>query len=397
MRILFLSRWYPFPPNNGSKLRIYNLLRYLSQYHRITLVSFFDPEEGSPEIPHPSFCQEIHLLPWREFHPMRWKALLGFLHPTPRWVIDTYSAEMAHLIQKLTAAGKFDTIIASQTIMAPYARNHRGIPRILEEAEVGVFIQKAQNSPGLLGKFRHSLTWHKYRLYLKKLFRDFDKITVVSQKEQSHVLPLARDAEQVEIIPNGVMVKDYENIIPNPTPNTLIFTGSFRYFANYEAIMWFINKVFPLIQTQIPNIRLIVTGDPAGKSLSDNPQILQTGAVSDVREWIASSWVAIAPMQTGGGTRLKILEAMALRTPVVATSKGAEGLEAISPIHLMIADSPEDFASAVIQICQNSALHKSIADAAFDLVKQKYDWDSILPQYQRMLERIASPAILERE
>lgn len=396
MHILFLSRWYPFPPNNGSKLRIYNLLRFLGQSHTITLVSFYDPDEGIAQEPVPSFCREVYTLPWKEFRPAHWKALLGFFHPYPRWVVDTYSREMEHLVNDLLEKHSFDVVIASQTIMAPYARKIQGTPKILEEAEVGVFIQRAQKSSGALGKFRHSLTWLKYQRYLQGLFSDFARITVVSEEEKSHILPLTRQPEKVEIIPNGVKVQDYETIMRNPIPNTLIFTGSFRYSANYEAMMWFVSQVFPLIQAEIPDVRLIITGDPAGKRLPFNPQVSQTGVVPDVREWIASSWVVVAPLQTGGGTRLKILEAMALRTPVVSTSKGAEGLDVHSPKHLIIADSPAEFARAVIAICQDPALREKIATSAFDLVKEKYDWDSILPRYQEILTGITSPKVLER-
>lgn len=396
MRILFLSRWYPFPPNNGSKLRIYNLLRFLGQSHAVTLVSFYDPDEGIIQEPVPPFCKEVYSLPWKEFRPTHWKALLGFFHPHPRWVVDTYSKEMARLVNDQIEKHSFDVIIASQTIMAPYVRKIQGIPKVLEEAEVGVFIQKAKKSPGTLGKFRYSLTWLKYQEYLRRLFRDFDIITVVSEEEKSHVLPLTKRPEKVEVIPNGVKVKDYEDIVRNPVPNTIIFTGSFRYSANYEAMTWFVSQVFPLIQAKIPDIRLIITGDSAGKHLPFNPQVTQTGKVPDVREWIASSWVAIAPLQTGGGTRLKILEAMALCTPVVSTSKGAEGLDAISSKHLIIADSPNEFAKAVIDICRDSALREEIATSAFDLIKDKYDWDSILPRYQEILEGITSPKVRER-
>ncbi|MEJ5313041.1 MULTISPECIES: glycosyltransferase [Anaerolinea] len=396
MRILFLSRWFPFPPNNGSKLRIYNLLRYLSQNHSITLLSFYEPDEGNPDLSSASaVCQRIHTVPWKEFRPTHWRSLLGFFHPTPRWVLDTYSKEMEKMVRDCLQSQTYDVIIASQTIMAPYTRRIQGIPKILEEAEVGVFIQKARSS-SLPRKIRHSLTWWKYRAYLQSLFHEFDRITVVSQEEKNYLSPLVPQKDRVVVISNGVSLKDYRSTVALPKPDTIIFTGSFRYSANHEAMAWFISQVLPLIQAQIPDVRLIITGDPAGKSIPSNPNVIQTGVVEDVREWIASAWVAIAPLQTGGGTRLKILEAMALHTPVVATTKGAEGLGAISHVHLLIADTPEDFANAVIQICQSPALREQIAHSAFEFVQNQYDWDMILPLYQQMLDEITSSKKEER-
>ncbi len=396
MRILFLSRWYPFPPNNGSKLRIYNLLRYLSQKHSITLLSFYEPDEGKPDLRSAStVCQAIHTVPWREFRPTHWRSLLGLVHPTPRWFLDTHSKEMANMVRDCLQSHTYDVLIASQTIMAPYIRNIQGIPKILEEAEVGVFIQRAQSSsPGR--KIRHSLTWWKYRQYLKNLFQEFERITVVSEKEKAHLLPLISQKARVVVIPNGVSLKDYRSIVAIPKPNTIIFTGSFRYSANHEAMVWFVSQVLPLIQARIPDVKLIITGDPAGKSIPHNPNVIQTGVVEDVRKWIASAWVAIAPLQTGGGTRLKILEAMALHTPVVATTKGAEGLGADSSIHMLIADTPEEFANALIQICQSPSLREQIAHSAFEFVQARYDWDIILPLYQQMLDEVTPSEKVER-
>ncbi len=121
---------------------------------------------------------------------------------------------------------------------------------------------------------------------------------------------------------------DYIGISARPEPGSLIFTGAFTYHANYDAASWFVGEVYGRIKDQYPAARLTITGNHADLPLPPAPDITRTGFVPDVRPLIAGSWAAVVPMRQGGGTRLKILEAMALGVPVIATTKGAEGLDA---------------------------------------------------------------------
>lgn len=390
MRILFLSRWYPYPANNGSKLRIINILRGLSRVHEIDLVSFYDPAEGQPDLNGlGDICQNVQFVPWHEFDPTSLRSIRGFFSFMPRSILDTYSPEMSRTLHARMGVEKFDLIIASQIDMAVYAIELTGVPILLEEAELGVYAQKAQQTPGLKERFRHNLTWWKYRRYARFLFSKIAAATVVSQHEKDLLQSAVPEARKVVIIPNSMQLRDYEGISSEVTPDSLIYTGSFRYDVNYEAMMWFVQEVFPLVQAQSPQTRLIITGDPAGKQLPAARNLVQTDAVPDVRPWLAAARVALAPLQTGGGTRLKILEAMALHTPVVATSKGVEGLEAQSGVHLLVADEPRDFANAVLRLLREDSLHQQLAAAGFDLVRQKYNWDAVLPDLLRLAEETA--------
>lgn len=390
MRILFLSRWYPYPANNGSKLRILNILRGLSRHHEIDLVSFYSPDEGKPDQDGlKDICRTVKVVPWHEYDPTSLRSIRGFLSFLPRSILDTYSSEMSRMLHEFAAAKKYNLIIASQIDMAVYAVELTGVPILLEEAEIGVYIQKAQQTLARSERFRHNLTWWKYRRYLRSLFSKVAAATVVSQHEKDLLQSTVPEAQKVAIIPNCMQLRDYEGVSVEAEPDSLIYTGSFRYDVNYEAMVWFVNEVYPLVHAQHPQARLIITGDPAGKQLPAARNLLQTGVVADVRPLVAASRVALAPLQTGGGTRLKILEAMALHTPVVATSKGVEGLEANSGVHLLVADEPQDFADAVLRLLREDALHQQLATAAFDLVRQKYNWDAVLPDLLHLAEETA--------
>jgi len=195
--------------------------------------------------------------------------------------------------------------------------------------------------------------------------------------------------KNITILPNCVDMKDYDGVKLGPLRNTLIFTGSFHYKANYEAMVWFLDKVFPTIRKQVPDAELTITGDHCGLPLPSIENVRLAGYVDDIRSLIAKSWVSLAPLLTGGGTRLKILEAMALRIPVVATSKGAEGLEVEAGRDLFIANTPEDFAQCVIQLLREPDIRKKLSDNGYKVVSEKYDWAGVMPKFLELVERVA--------
>lgn len=393
MRILFLSAWFPYPPNNGSKLRIYNLLGGLAQYHEITLISLSDEPQGEPAPELKKLCQQIHVIQSRPYNPSSIRALSGLFSPKPRVLVAQYDSSVSDLIRDEIGKGHYDLVVASQWYMAAYLDNLPGVPAVFEEAEIGIFEDKAAQASSSLKQLRHKLTNYKMQRYFRHLLARFGACTVASEAERNLLQRMAPEYSGIEVIPNCVRVADYAEIQVAPEPNTLIFTGSFRYFANYEAMLWFLQEVYPLVKAQIPAVRLAITGDHAGKPLPQADGVVLKGFVDDIRPFIAASWLSVVPILAGGGTRLKILEAMALRTPVIATSKGAEGLAAKDGVHLLIADTPQAFAEATIRLLNDPQLRRKLADQGYELVRTKYDWTVILPEFLNLAERVAFDAI----
>lgn len=388
MRILFLSTWYPYPANNGSKLRVYNLLRGLAEGHELTLLSFADssvPAEPPSELR--AICRAVHVVRQRPYNPSSGRSLLGLFSSTPRVVVDTFSREMHDRLRFELDRTPYDLVIASQWNTASYLEHIRGIPAIFEEVEVGVLVTKVTNAGSPFERFRHQLTLVKLRSYLRRLLPRFAACTVVSEAEASLLRQMVPTYTTVHVVPNAVDVAEYADIRSVPQPKTLIFAGSLRYFANHDAMDWFLRESYPLIQSRVPDVRLTITGDHADLPLPSSSNLILRGFVDDVRPLIASSWVSLAPIRVGGGTRLKILEAMALRSPVVATSKGAEGLEARNGEHLLIADDPRSYANAVIRLLEEPDLRDQLAGNGFALVKTRYDWNVVLPILEAILER----------
>lgn len=387
MKILFLSRWFPFPINNGSKLRIYNLLYGLSQHHDVTLVSFVDQSGVDPEaVEVQDIVSDVKVVPWREFNPNTLRARLGIFSLKPRSIVDTFSPEMANTITEALSNQRYDLVIASQLQMAAYLPYFQNLPAFFEEIEIGFFHDQAFSSDGKI-RIRHALTWFKLRMYLSRLLNSFQACTVASKQElQLLMRNVSGYKKPIVVIPNCLNIKEYINVTAEKRADTLIFTGPFTYRANYEAMLWFVAEVFPLILEKIPDAQLIITGDHANLPLPSSKNVTLAGYVNDIKKLIASCTVSIAPLLSGGGTRLKILEAMALGTPVVATSKGAEGLDAKDGEHLLLADVPEDFANCVIRILMDIDIRLRIQNNAFHMVKENYDWETVMPSFMSFAE-----------
>lgn len=389
MNILFLSGWFPYPASNGSRLRVSALLNGIARQHEVSLITFGD-ERDLDHIPRlEDVCRAVHVVPYRAYNPTSAHALLNLASPTPRSIADTYVPAMAARIRQELAQRRYHLVIASQQRTAAYATVFRGIPAIFEELEVGVFeARRRQARPGL-SRLRATLTITKLQGYLRRLLPAFRACTVVSQAEHDLVTRLVPGYDAVEVVPNCVDLTRYRLDALPVQPASLIYTGSFTYQPNYEAMTWFVGHVLPLITAQAPTVHLTITGEHANRPLPPANNVTLTGLVDDIRPLVARSAVALAPLREGGGTRLKILEAMALRTPVIATSKGAEGLAVEHGRHLLIADSAEDFAQAVLRLFGEPGLRDRLVDEAYRLVERQYNWEAVLPRFLTLAETVA--------
>lgn len=388
MKILFLSRWYPFPADNGARLRIFNLIKQLSVAHEVSLVSFTeaDPDHASMR----AWCVKVQSVPYRPFKPGSMRAIAGLLSPLPRSVIDTHSEAMQQTAAVEATRFKPDVVIASQSDMALYGLNTMAQSRILEELEVAIIRDLALQK----GNWRTRLTWMKTSSYFQRILRGYDACSVVSEVEQANVMNLAPAGKPVEVIPNGVDVAACSRYAQKPAPDTLVYSGALTYHANFDAVDYFLREIMPLIQARWPNVRLFVTGKLEGvpvERLPQLPNVIFTGYLDDVKQKIVESWVTVVPLRVGGGTRLKILESLALGTPVVATSKGAEGLVLQAGRDVLIADSPQLFAERVIELLESQLLREQMSEAGRCAVIP-YDWQAIGERMNAFVEHIARGA-----
>jgi len=387
MRILFLATWFPYPPDNGSKLRVYHLVRALGQAHEVSLLSFAfataRPEDAAPPR---QWCQQVDVVAIDPFAANWAGALRTFLSPSP--VAARPLPAMRQAATRWLQAQPFDAVIASTEMTAAYAlQSPPAAAKILEEHNsLTRWMHERYGEQSNAGqRLRCWASWQKTRLYEARLFKQFDLVTMVSVQDQAVCradLPGYRG--RVEVVPNGVDCAHNRPGLAQPQPASLVFNGSLTYSANYDAMRWFLAEVYPRIRTQVPEVTLAITGSTesvnlAGLALDDSVHL--TGFVQDVRLPVAGAAVAVAPIRQGGGTRLKILEAMALGTPVVATTKGAEGLEVVAGEHLLLADTPATFAQATLALLGDADLRARLTVAARRLVEERYDWVQIGRQF----------------
>ena len=389
MRILFISRWFPYPPDNGSKIRVFNLIKYLSRRHEIALLSFVEESISPARLAAlEPYCCCTHTVLYREFSPTRLRAVLGFFSTRPRSVLDTYSKEMQSFVEKVSADRSFDIVVASQIESVPYALLLNGVPRVFEELELAVIREQFAWQRALTKRARYGLTWWKQRRYVLHLLRQVDGCTVVSEPERALLQGVVPDSQRLAVIPNGVSPQEYVGDWGSPVPDTLIFPGALTYQANFDAMGFFLKAVFPLIRAQWPSVTLRITGRTDGVPLHRlplNDGVVLTGYLADVRPVVAQSQVCVVPLLTGGGTRFKILEAMALGTPVVSTSKGAEGLEVTSGENILIADDPTAFAGAIVRLLGDPELRNRLAVSGQRLVLERYGWDRSGAKLEQLL------------
>jgi len=210
------------------------------------------------------------------------------------------------------------------------------------------------------------------------------------------VLSIAPHCQYVVVVPNGVDLDRYKDDSGASEPGTLIFPGALTYSANFDAMAFFLHQIFPLVKARWPEVVLRITGKTNGVPVDRLPldeRVILTGYLDDVRPTVAQSWVCVVPLRVGGGTRLKILEAMALGTPVVSTSKGAEGLEVTQDEDILIADTPAEFADAVLRLLNDRALRARLAANGRRLVESRYGWKVIGEKLDQLLRRV----VKERE
>ena len=391
MNVLYLASWFPYPPDNGSRQRTYYLLQGLARHHRVTLFALYDSDQA-PEHAQElnSMCARVLSHPRRIFQPTRLRALSAFFSAQPRSIVDTYDAELAARIARQVESDAYDVIVAGELSMAVYAAALQHPAKIFDDVEVGLYAHKFESSRGVT-RARNALTWYKLARYLKQLTQQYDAVTVVSASERSHLEKLGILSDKITIVANGVdcAYESAQNF--SPKPFTLIYNGALTYSVNLDAMRYFVREILPQIRAVEPRVRLEITGradQVAQNELSEDNVVSFTGYVQDVRPFVQAAAVCVVPLQHGGGTRLKILEAMALGTPVVATAKGAEGLDVRHGEHLLIADSADEFARATLLILRDGELRARLVRNARARVCAEYDWRAIQERMALVLHRV---------
>ena len=395
MKILFLTSRFPFPPHRGDKLHVFNLIKNLSQSHEIVLLSFCQSRKEVAFIPQiAQYCVEVKCIE----HPL-WKSLMQCLvhvfSRTPFQVSYFASARMHRELDRMLARHNFQVIHTHLIRMAQYALTDRGIPRVLDLTDaVSLYLSRFLRSEvNPLKRILLKLELRRIRRYEQNIAK-FDRSSVCSEVDRRALMDEVPSA-RIEIVENGV---DTTGFLPTQNGggerDTIMFAGNLSYYPNQDGVSYFIRDIFPMIQERVPSARLIVVGNNPPGSLRRlrARNVTITGYVTDIRSYYLRATVAVSPIRFGAGTPYKVLDAMALGVPVVATPIGTEGLHALSGEHLFIAGGPEEFASRVVELLTNYSLRARLANNARKLVVSKYDCQVVA----KKLDSLYSTVIEER-
>jgi glycosyltransferase involved in cell wall biosynthesis len=377
------------------------LIRQLAREHEITLIALTKTipiEDARLNIPQlRQFCRSVEVVPARPFDPGNIGTYKGFISPLPRSIVETFSPEMERLVDAKVKTEEYDVVVASEvsspSIVSLLATRVEGIPIVLDALEVTVAKDAYHRQTSLRRRIRNGLIWYKLRYFTRELLRRANVCTVPSMQEKHNLLELMPEHPRIEVIPHCLDLRRYSDSFGTPEPDSLVFTGSFTYHANLDAAYYFIEQIYPLVKVNLPTAQLKIVGSTDGVNLNEWPidkSILFTGLLQDVRSTVARSWLSVVPLRIGAGTRLKIIESMALGTPVVSTAKGAEGLDVVHGKNIMIADEPDEIASSVVRILRDSKLRERLSTEGRNLILEKYSSEVMGRKFNSLLDFVVT-------
>lgn len=397
MRLLILAPQLPWPPNQGTALRNLNLIRVLAARHAVHLVCF--GEEAADRGPLPDWGVAVTLVPAPPPRPFLRRLWELPTQPTPDLLRRLASPAMDRCLAGLaeTLAGQMDVLQVEGIEMAPFGISlHRQLarrgaaPRLIYDAHNAEWILQdrawradlKRGPSGLPGVLYSLLQTAKLRRYERRLLRAADAVVAVSAADADVLRTLAPGVAPV-VVPNGVDTEVYR---PDPTiaadPDLVVFTGKMDFRPNIDGMAWFCEGVWPLARALRPTLRLAIVGrDPVPRVralASAATGIEVTGAVEDVRPYIARAGIVVVPLRVGGGTRLKVLEAMAAGKAIVATRLGAEGLDLVDDREALLADEPEAMARAIVVLAGDGARRAELGRAARVRAERDYRWEGLV-------------------
>jgi len=390
MRILFVTPRFPYPPLKGDQVRSYNQIKILSQRHSITLLSFIENSTELNYVPLlERFCSHIETV---ELRPLRsyLNVLLGIFSPLPLQTSYYHSSEMRKRIRAVTENNNFDIVHVQLIRMAPYLTHFDKLPMVMDfiDALSLNMERRYKHDKGVL-KLGAYIEWQRIKNYEREVCKQYDQVIVVSPVDKAAIESL----EIINVNPLGVDTKAFPFAPGRREPYSIIFTGNMGYFPNIEATHYFVREIFPLIRLRIPEAKLYIVGaNPPRdiRKLSADKNIIVTGFVDDIQEYLARTTVAVCPIRAGSGMQFKILEAMATGIPVVATEYVLGAIQATPGENIILANEPAEFAYQVVELLKNPSLRQRLAMKARQLIEEKYTWEISV----RQLERIYETAIM---
>jgi glycosyltransferase involved in cell wall biosynthesis len=388
LKILFLTNRVPWPIRDGQARRTYHILRGLGEAHDVHLLSLYEtpPEATSDTIEHlRGFCADVDLIRAPSKKPgfeMAVRLARSLFSPDPYTVWRHYSREYAQRVRQAIGSTAFD-IVHCDILPMIYAVRNTDMP-FCALTDHDVSYLKAERLAGQRRNIAAKLFIHYEAVKLKRLerrvFEHVDLVVAVSELDRE-ILAHLTSTGRYAVVENGV---DTEAFTPDPSvvdPNHLVWVGGFHHQSNYEAVRYFLDEIYPAVKSAHSGVTLALVGGDVPERLrsrvAHDSSVCLTGYVSDPLPYVQRAAIFVAPILSGSGTKLKVLEAMAAGKAIVSTAVGVEGIEGRDGEHFLIANEPSAFSKRIGQLLGDANLRKRLGTNARDLSRQKYDWTAI--------------------
>jgi sugar transferase (PEP-CTERM/EpsH1 system associated) len=396
-RLLYLAHRIPFPPDKGEKIRAWHILDHLTKRFAVDVGCLVDDPADMRHVP--ALAARVATLEAHQVAGGIRAGVRALAHLRPGGPLTRgwfFHAGLDAWVRKGLAAGRYDAVFVFSSAMAPYVmsrpRHPAGQVRVLDLVDVdsAKFAAYAGATRGLM----RPVYAREARTLLgleRAAAKAFDHALLASAEEAAHFRSLAPEAAHVEALDNGVDAARFDPGVSYPSPfpaegRHVVFTGAMGYRPNIEAVTWFVAQVMPLLRQRAdaPSFHIVGANPaPAVRALGAEPGVFVTGTVPDIRPYLAHAAVAVAPLQIARGIQNKVLEAMAMARPVVATAAAFEGVRATPGRDLLVADTPEAFATAVAAVLDGT--HPTLGDHARTAMLAGHDWAATLTPLDAML------------
>lgn len=395
--LLFLAHRIPYPPNKGDKIRSYHLLKHLAQRYRVHLGCFVDDADDWQHTERlRALCGETY---FAALHPRRakLKSLTGLLHGAPLSLPYYAHAGIQRWVTQTLASRRVSKVLVFSAAMGQFVPVASGLRSVVDFVDV---------DSDKWTQYAHSKAWPLSWLYRRegrallawerKLAARSDAALFVSEAEARHFAQLAPESvARVNWFNNGVDFDYFSPArdCPNPYPATsmpLVFTGAMDYWPNIDAVVWFAQTILPALRARYANVEFVIVGGRPAQAVRDLarlPGVTVTGRVDDVRPWLQHARLAVAPLRIARGVQNKVLEAMAMALPVVASPHALEGIQAHPGQDVLLADGTQDFIAVIGAVLDGQ--HAGIGTAARNAMLGHYAWDENLRRVDALLDRPA--------
>jgi polysaccharide biosynthesis protein PslH len=396
MKILWVKTDFLHPTTRGGQIRTLEMVRQLHRRHEVHYVAFDDPAHPEGLARSTEYCSVAHPVPFEPI-PKRsirfgGQLLAGLFSPIPVAGMRWRSQAMRQTVDALTAAQHFDAKVCDFVFPSINLGDLRGWTLFQHNVESVIWERHTESGRTWAHRAYFGLQARRMFEWEKAVCRSASQVVAVSEVDE-RTMRARFGVERISSVPTGVDLAYFERPASAAVKHDLVFVGSMDWMPNIDGVRWFLDEVFPLIRAKKPDCRLAIVGRQPPPSLvaEQNAHVTVTGTVPDVRPFLWQAPVSIVPLRIGGGTRLKIFEAMAAGTTVVSTTIGAEGLPVTHGETIRIADSAQEFAAECLELLNNREARERMAARALGLLRAKFSWEHVTGSFEHALEAAQTP------